>query len=97
MFSWVQPRVRWLVSRVRGDMVLDVGFLGSKGAPLAHRAIREGAPGRVVGFDIASEVLTWREPDSIVGDVRFLPFVWFCGSLCLCVICCGCTVWSCWR
>jgi len=56
-------------------MVLDVGFLGSKGAPLVHRAIREGAPGRVVGFDIASEVLTWREPDSIVGDVRFLPFV----------------------
>jgi SAM-dependent methyltransferase len=75
MFSLVQPRVRWLVSRVTGDMVLDIGFLGTKGEPLVHRTIRSGASGRVIGFDIASEVLTCREPDSVVGDVQFLPFV----------------------
>ena len=74
MYSPIQPRVHWLISRVTGDMVLDVGFLGSKGEPLVHRAIRDSTPAHVIGFDIAPEVLRYQEADSLVGDVHFLPF-----------------------
>ena len=74
MHSTIQPRVSWLISQVVGDIVLDIGFLGSKGEPLVHRAIRTSTPARVIGLDIAPEVLVHQEPDSLVGDVHFLPF-----------------------
>ncbi len=74
MHSPIQPRVCWLISQVTGDMVLDIGFLGSKGEPLVHRAIRDSTPARVIGLDISPKVLVHQESDSIVGDVNFLPF-----------------------
>ncbi len=71
----LQPRARWLINQVTGDIVLDIGFLGSKGEPLVHRAIRTGTAARVIGFDIAPEVLMCQEPDSLIGNVHFLPFL----------------------
>lgn len=74
MHPSILPRVRWLISQVTGDMILDIGFLGSKGVPLVHRVIRSSTAAHVIGFDIASEVLVHQEPDSLIGDVHFLPF-----------------------
>jgi SAM-dependent methyltransferase len=70
------PRERWIVSRVRGSIIVDIGFAGQKEKLPEYFAYLQNnqCENRIIGIDHNCEaVLARRQEDSIVGDARCLP------------------------
>ena len=70
----LSARERWLVARLGGGKVLDIGFAGQKQALPAYYERLTDADRVLFGIDFAKEVVfRRRQPRSIVGDARRLP------------------------
>jgi len=71
------PRVQWLINHVRGEIILNVGFIG-KGADGIdlHKALKKrNKKAFLVGIDINKELLLkFREKHTLMGNAYSLPF-----------------------
>jgi SAM-dependent methyltransferase len=72
MFS---PRQKWLIARVHGQRVLDVGFVGEH-EPNLHMAIRQVNSGaEIIGIDLKLDQLRHLAlPGTVVANAMALPF-----------------------
>jgi SAM-dependent methyltransferase len=70
----MHPRMTWLLDRVRGTRILDVGYVRKQSVLLD--GFREKNPqAAVVGIDLDVEtVLATRDRHTLVGDALRLPF-----------------------
>jgi SAM-dependent methyltransferase len=70
----MHPRIAWLLDRVRGSRILDVGYARKQDVLL--RVFRERNPqATVVGIDLDMEtVLAMRDQHTLVGNALRLPF-----------------------
>jgi SAM-dependent methyltransferase len=70
----MHPRITWLLDRVRGSRILDVGYARKQDVLL--RGFRErNRQAAVVGIDLDAEaVLATRDQHTLVGDASRLPF-----------------------
>lgn len=75
MSEQLSARERWLLARLEGSEILDVGFAGQKGElPPYYRAFESGAR-RVIGVDFNEPAVLARAiPKSTVADATRLPF-----------------------
>ena len=74
----LSAREIWVLERVKGDIVIDIGFAGQKPRlPAYFSTLKEQKPGiRLVGLDInRNAVLQRKQSDSVVGDATHLPLV----------------------
>lgn len=70
------PRIAWLRRTVRGDRILDVGFVGEYEESTSHRLVAEANPdATVVGLDVKPTVGSRAADRAVRGDVFRLPFV----------------------
>lgn len=70
-------RARWLTDKIRGKVILDIGFVGkAEDGLVLHRSFyAENRQSLIVGLDINRELLLkLREHNSLVGDAFSLPF-----------------------
>ena len=71
------PRVKWLINCVRGERILNVGFIGKgEDGTRLHKAFKKrNKKAFLVGVDINQELLLkFREENTLAGDAYFLPF-----------------------
>lgn len=69
------PRVVWLEETVRGEKILDIGFVGEYDESLVHRRIIEQNPQSVVvGIDIKKSVTERTSDEAVRGDMFLMPF-----------------------
>ena len=75
MTQQLSARERWLLSRLEGTEIVDVGFAGQKGKlPPYYRAFGSGTR-RVIGVDFNEPAVLARAiPRSTVADATRLPF-----------------------
>jgi SAM-dependent methyltransferase len=74
----LSAREIWVLERVKGDIVIDIGFAGQKPRlPAYFSTLKEQKPGiRLVGLDNnRNAVLQRKQSDSVVGDATHLPLV----------------------
>lgn len=72
----MSPRERWIVSRVKGRVVVDIGFAGQKEKLPQYFVYLKNNQGksRIIGVDCDAEtILARRQKDSLAGDARCLP------------------------
>jgi SAM-dependent methyltransferase len=68
------PRMAWLLDRVKGSCILDVGY-ARKQDVLLHGFRQRNPQAIVVGVDLDAEtVLATRDQHTVVGDALRLPF-----------------------
>ncbi|HEV8338499.1 MAG TPA: glycosyltransferase [bacterium] len=71
----LSARERWLIRRVAGRLILDIGFAGQKRQLPAYHGVLRRRDGRLVGVDISERAVTERaQPDTLVADASALPF-----------------------
>jgi SAM-dependent methyltransferase len=70
----MHPRMAWLLDRVKGSRILDVGYARKQSVLL--RGFRQRNPqATVVGIDLdVKTVLAIQDPHTLVGDALSLPF-----------------------
>ncbi len=74
--SSLSPRGNWVVSKVQGEVILDIGFIADLNfTPTLFNEIQESNPNSlVVGLDINSEKLTKLQiQNTLAGDIFKLP------------------------
>ena len=75
----LSAREQWLVKRIRGNLILDVGFAGQKGQLPAYYSVlsqRSCGKGSIIGVDLnAQAVFALQQPRSIVGNAGKLPII----------------------
>ena len=70
----LSARERWLLARLDGRYVLDIGFAGQKAHLPAYYGRLDGTDRVVFGIDFAEAMVRERrQPRSIVGDAARLP------------------------
>jgi len=70
----VHPRIAWLLDRVKGSRILDVGY-ARKQDVLLHGFRERNPQATVVGIDLDAEtVLATQDQHTLVGDALRLPF-----------------------
>ena len=72
----LSAREQWLISRVSGKRIVDIGFAGEKEeAPAYISAIARKCPGsQFIGVDLSYEaVYARRQPGAVVGNGKQLP------------------------
>ncbi len=69
-------RPRWIKENVRGNKILDIGFIGEYKEPFVHMIVRKNNQNAfIVGLDNRQETLFRSNfPNSVVGDGFKLPF-----------------------
>lgn len=71
----LSPRIRWLEETVRGDHILDIGFVGEYEESAVHRRIADENPdATLIGFDMKEKVAKRTIDQGIQGDLFRLPF-----------------------
>lgn len=69
------PRVRWLEEPLRGDRILDIGFVGEYENSTAHDRIADRNPdSSLVGVDLKPTVAERVVDTAVRGDLFRLPF-----------------------
>lgn len=73
----LSPRVKWLIKKVKGKKILDIGFVGEDSAELVvHDLLRRQNPeSEIYGLDTNEEKVKaspW--PNCVVGSLYDIPF-----------------------
>lgn len=70
----MHPRIAWLLARVKGSRILDVGYARKQGV-LLHGFRERNPQATVVGIDLdVKTVLATRDQLTLIGDALRLPF-----------------------
>lgn len=69
------PRVIWLEENVRGETILDIGFVGEYEESFVHKRIADkNLESTIIGFDKKAEFSDRVQDEAIRGDLFRLPF-----------------------